>query len=447
MPRRTQVHPQRRQPARQIHDTDDRSHRRPARYPQRRCITHVQEPGARGCDQYDPVQHEIAGAAIHHDVADPNGRLGLGAHSHPFTDANRWQHRAAIAGKLSTTSGAGQIAQKRYALCFLNHLTNSSARSIPPFDRWLPGFQALKIATYIPCAPAVLVAALGACTFDGSAENLGTADGGGIRIDATLGGGAADAEVEIGPDGGKHLLLTEVKTGGAGTEFIEILNPTELAIGLGDYYLADNKGYPFLAGAFGAGPRPSVIMSDFIARFPAGASIAPGEVQIVGIQPDDFDDAFGVEPTYAILGDDDAPQMRTAFLSSIGPFVTLTDSGEAITLFYWDGADDLVVDIDIVNAGASTTVDNGLADKTDRTVDGPDTGSTTSAYRKDLVTMAPMPLATEDSQSYQRTAPEAPAELQTGPGNGLFGHDETSEDTSLTWSIAAPTPGAVVSGL
>ena len=61
--------------------------------------------------------------------------------------------------------------------------------------------------------------------------------------------------------------------------------------------------------------------------------------------------------------------------------------------------------------------------------------------------MGNMPLATDETQSYQRTVPEAPAEVQTGSGNGLHGHDETSEDTSLTWSVGAPTPGTVAAGL
>ena len=52
---------------------------------------------------------------------------------------------------------------------------------------------------------------------------------------------------------------------------------------LDDYYLSDDEDYARLPGEFGAGPATSLIPSDFIAGFPRGSSIAPGEVLVVAI--------------------------------------------------------------------------------------------------------------------------------------------------------------------
>jgi hypothetical protein len=73
------------------------------------------------------------------------------------------------------------------------------------------------------------------------------------------------------------------------------------------------------------------------------------------------------------------------------------------------------------------------------------TMSTATTYEADGSTLPNFDDVTDSGQSYQRRTLEN-LEVQSG-GNGLTGHDETTEDTSITWgtaaSFAAPTPGVV----
>ena len=122
----------------------------------------------------------------------------------------------------------------------------------------------------------------------------------------------------------------------------------------------------------------------------------------------------------------------------------LTNGGELITLFYWDGERDLIRDVDLVLAG-QPTAGNGLVDKSAVALDGPDTDSTTSTYSTDARTMTIQTNPVPSGMSTKRIANETGNEMQNGSGNGLTGDDETSETTSATWdtTFSTPTPGAV----
>lgn len=315
-----------------------------------------------------------------------------------------------------------------------------------------PARRAAGTASLCAAARALPLAALCtvACAFDGSAYDLAASpqpDAGALdEIDSGI--DAAPLDSDAAPLARRHLLITEVKITGDGTEFVEIYNPTEQSISLADHYLADDADYALLPGAFGSGPRPATINSDFIARFPSDATIASGQALLVGIDPGEFGDTFGLTPDYKVGNSGSGTDMLEAFPSSIGALVSLTDSGEGIALFTWDGQSDLVTDVDLVNAGNDTSTANALATKTAVFVDGPDPGAAVSTYRKDLATMGTLPPITARSQSYARTAPEAGNETQAGTGNGEYGHDETSEDTTATWQVLeAATPGIVPAGL
>lgn len=129
-----------------------------------------------------------------------------------------------------------------------------------------------------------------------------------------------------------------------------------------------------------------------------------------------------------------------------GPSATLTNAGEPIILFQWNGTADKVVDVDIMYAGTPSAA-NLLIAKTP--VDGPDADGTASAYAADALTL-PTQSAPAAAKSTKRIARESAAtEIQSG-GNGLGGHDETSEQTGVTWDSAAytaPTPGTVPAAL
>ncbi len=244
-----------------------------------------------------------------------------------------------------------------------------------------------------------------------------------------------------------HLLLTEIVVTPTDGEFIEIHNPTDSAIDLSNYYLTDatfagglTYYYNVVIGDGGGGG-----FSDFNSRFPDGSSIAPGEYQTISLTGSTaFVTTWGVAPTYELFEDDGAadavPDMREATTGSINGQGGLSNGGEVVVIYTWDGETDLVTDVDYAVWGDKVEA----IDKTGIAIDGPDSDTNTTEYQaetpiaaQDIVAAGAHP----DGQSWQRIDLTEGAELGAG-GNGTDGDDETSENTSVTWATAAATPGA-----
>lgn len=278
----------------------------------------------------------------------------------------------------------------------------------------------------------ILVVAFGLCACAQGGEKPGprdAPDGTGsdapprdARIDSRL----VDASCPRAMPAGPHLLLSEIAMTPSGSEFIEIDNPTSAAVDLSSYYLADNgKYYKLPAGA------PSLDNDDFIVKFPAGSMIAAHSVITVATDTAaKFMTAYGSMPTYSITDG-----TITSIAANQAP--TITDMGEVIVLFYWDGSSALVFDVDIMIAGNPIAA-NGL--------DAARSGYSQlgCTYATDADTIAAQATAPGSSKSTKRIALETGHETQTG-GNGLTGDDETSENTATTWdtTYTAPTPGTV----
>lgn len=228
---------------------------------------------------------------------------------------------------------------------------------------------------------------------------------------------------------GPHVLLSEVALSPAGGEFIEIVNPTGATVDLSTYYLSDNGNYWRLPVA-----TPNLGASDFVARFPAGATIPANGVVTVATDTAANFMAIPphVAPTYSI-----ADGTMTLVASNGAP--TLTDAGELVVLFQWDGTSQLVRDVDMLLAGVPTAA-NGLVSKTQMQQLG-------CAYANDQNSLPAQASAAPTGKSTKRIALEGSSESHPGTGNGLTGDDETSEDTTITWdttaTFTAPTPGTV----
>lgn len=252
-----------------------------------------------------------------------------------------------------------------------------------------------------------------------------------------------------GPSGPPQLLMTEVVVTPTAGEYIEIFNPNGVVVALDDVYLTDATFaggstfyYNIVTGTNAGGGG----FGDFLARFPAGATINPGEYQTVAIAGSDgFFTEYGINPTYELFEDgavaDAIPDMLEGLAGSINGQGGLTNGGEVAILFTWDGASDLVTDLDYVVWGDKAEA----VDKTGISIDGPDMDAIATAYQPDTA------IATQDvvsvvahatGESYQRMDLLEGNEVITG-GNGADGHDETSEDLSATWCQDAPTPGAI----
>lgn len=239
-----------------------------------------------------------------------------------------------------------------------------------------------------------------------------------------------------------ELLLSEIVVTPTTGEFIEIYNPGASIIDLSNVYLTDatysggsDYYYNIVTGSdLGGGG-----FGDFHARFPSGATIAAGTYQTVALNgSDNFFAEYGINPTYELYEDgvaDGIPDMREAAPGSINNQGGLSDSGEVVILYYWDNNSDLVTDLDYVVWG-----DKGEAvDKSSLSIDGPDADSTTSSYLNDTA------IGSQDvtdnvghasGNAWQRDDLNEGSETTTG-GNGVDGHNETSENLSATWCESA----------
>lgn len=237
---------------------------------------------------------------------------------------------------------------------------------------------------------------------------------------------------------GSSLLLTEVVLAPSAGEFIEIANPSNTAVDLSTYYLSDNGNYFRLPAGL-----TTIDSTDFLAKFPAGSSIAPHGVITVALDTTaNFMATYAVAPTYSL-----ASATMTNIVANGVP--SLTNAGEVVVLFRWDGQSDLVKDVDLLLVGVPT-VANALVDKSGVAIDGPDAGVTATAYAADARTVPMQSAAPASGKSTKRLSIESGHETQTGGGNGLSGDDETSEDTAATWDSTGfgnPTPGVVPAAL
>jgi hypothetical protein len=249
-----------------------------------------------------------------------------------------------------------------------------------------------------------------------------------------------------------HLVVTEVVLMPTTAEFIEIYNPAGEAVDLSEYYVTDTGDPPpgmtwrywDLPSTTGSGSTRNY---DFLARFPAGATLEPGERIVISLpSAQTFDGVYHVLPDYEMCpgSPDEAtvPNMAAVWAGSTGCYSggMFTNSVETLVLFRWDGASDLVEDVDIVQWGGTTEA----VVKTGVSRDGPDSGTETSTYLADTAVASQYYIVGTPHTtggSIERIELSEPTETHAG-GNGLTGHDETSENWGTTWRKAtAASPG------
>ena len=235
-----------------------------------------------------------------------------------------------------------------------------------------------------------------------------------------------------------HLLISEVAVQPGGAEFVEISNPTSAAVDLTNYYLSDNSSYFGIASGAAWNPPTSNPGTDFLVRFPSGASIPAGGTIVVAtgtMFPTIYsrcpDFILAATPlTCASGGTAAAMVVPTNGDLGTSPGDMLSNSREMVILFQWTGnTSDRARDVDYVTWGdmfeAGTRVDK--------------TGTT--GYSADTAPAmqhgAPAPAL---NQSIERCNGEV-GEAATG-GNGITGHDETSERLDMAFRVqTVRTPG------
>ena len=216
------------------------------------------------------------------------------------------------------------------------------------------------------------------------------------------------------------LLISEYVTRPLPAEFIEIHNPGPKPIDLTNVHLADHVDY--------FDPASVVESTDFRVQFPAGTTLDAGAYLVVSLDGGSaFETTYGAPPDY----DFDPTDMAAPALvgNYTGPL--LSNGGEMMVLYHWDGASDLVQDIDYIRYGSFAGMD-----KTGVTI-GSSTYLPETPTANQFGGPAPGPNAAVERCDFTE-----PAESISG-GNGMLGHDETSEDFSQSLAVALfPTPGS-----
>lgn len=241
-----------------------------------------------------------------------------------------------------------------------------------------------------------------------------------------------------------HLLITEIMIRPNGAEFVELYNPTDSEIDLSTYYLynATDSGlgrfyYKITSGEHFGGNTTQKI-SQFALKFPSGAKIPAGAYRVVALAgataycAHHFPATTCTKPDFELppTGGDDAtvPNMEGQWGDpGLGGYLGTSDD---LVLFTWDGNAATVKDVDYIVWGSSETY------RTNK--------SQVAGYLSDTPVGQQSPLAgSPGTDSYQRLCLNERSEKKTG-GNGITGHDETSEDLEWSWTVAVPTPGSPV---
>ena len=220
----------------------------------------------------------------------------------------------------------------------------------------------------------------------------------------------------IGEDA-DHLIMNKICVFPNECEMIEIFNPTSEEIDLSNYYLSDQKEYYNWIN----NQNLNLSNQDFIIKFPDESFISSqGTFTITTNSISEFNLYYGYDPDLSLVD--------TQFdLSSIGTNANLSNSQEVLILFYWDGISNLVQDVDYFLWG-------GIAQAVHKTTDDgyqfDDTSADFQVFKRNYSSSA------YSDSTYVRQGIEEIDEIST-LGNGITGHDETSENFSLSWDVQA----------
>jgi len=230
-----------------------------------------------------------------------------------------------------------------------------------------------------------------------------------------------------------HLIFNRIVVTPTNGEMVEIINPTGNRVDLSNYYLTDavkQSGEDYYYKLPTAVDFWSSSVSDFIARFPSGLEINSGDTLIISMHTDSlFNNQYGFQPDLALFEDMENAIEGDVTISYGGNFNAwdlLGNDAEVLILFYWDGISSMVQDVDYFLWGNTTHA----VDKTG-----------ILSYQNDTPIENQVFLQPHDGGfAYTRIDNDEADEVSSG-GNGITGHDETSENLEASWFISVyPEP-------
>ncbi len=220
-----------------------------------------------------------------------------------------------------------------------------------------------------------------------------------------------------------HLVFSELVLQPTAGSYIAIQNPTNVVVDLSNYYITDGT-QPTTGKYYYNLPDSIDYWSgepfDFILRFRDGYSLAAGQSIIIGVYDSTtYKSEYGVDPDLTL---------KESFRSAIdgvnslpaAPFNVLdATSAETLVLFYWDSDSTKVLDVDYL-----LWIDNSHAvDK-----------SGIPGYLDDTPVSQQDYLPGHDDEEKLFRISGEDTETAIG-GNGITGHDETSENLAQTWQV------------
>jgi len=218
------------------------------------------------------------------------------------------------------------------------------------------------------------------------------------------------------PASADHLLLIRIVTQPDAAESFSIYNPTDSPIDLTNYYICDDEEYYKIQTEGNMSPSSSI--GGFTVQFPA-ITIFPEDTFHIVLN-EDYKEFYGddFDADLVMFGSSDS-----SLTGSMG-FANnkIDETSELLILFYWDGNSEfLIEDVDYFLWGAYQTPINKTG---------------ISTYQDDTPIESQLFFETkaETYYAYSRIGTDEIDETQTG-GNGITGHDETSEKFRLSWEI------------
>ena len=229
------------------------------------------------------------------------------------------------------------------------------------------------------------------------------------------------------PASADHLLLIRIVTQPDAAESFSIYNPTDSPIDLTNYYICDDEDYYKMQTASDLAPSNSI--KAFTAQFPP-ISIDAYDTLVVILHAN-YTDYYGVSllPDLVMYVDQNNSMIETE-VGSFGapvqgdgdPVPKLDDEEELLILFFWDGnPSSAIQDVDYFIWGNS----QNAIDKSDILGYQNDTPFENQFYFEG---------SAEKDYAYSRIGDEEIGEKETD-GNGITGHDETSENFRESWEI------------
>ena len=210
-----------------------------------------------------------------------------------------------------------------------------------------------------------------------------------------------------------HLIFNRICITPDESEMIEIYNPLNESVDLSNYYLSDSdKYYQWINGE-------SIGNFDFLIKFPDGTSIDSQGTYVITTQSNaDSSDSYDFMPDLSLVDSD-----LEIFDFGINP--NLSGSEEMLVLFYWDGISSIVQDVDYFLWG---DYDKGFSKTTEEGYPYNDT------LLEDQIFIRNHGSSDFYDSLYVRLDINEYDEIQSD-GNGITGHDETSENFIASWAI------------